>query len=304
MAGHRASVQTDCRILWSPGSVPITERGDDAGNAEGTQNVMSDNENPQPGGGATEAPAAPAESPPNAALSSASTAAAAGAGGSPSEGPPSSAGRVWRAAALVCLTAGVLASAFGARALARHDAASARNDFGQTSTSIASTLNIAIKREDSSTVSASTVFAERPHASAAAIRALEGLGAHSSPLSGARPRSASCRSPAPRRHCCANRDAAAGIWSTPSARGPALAIETPVYRGAVTPSGVFGRGPRVSAGCARCWLPGVVLGEAIAGQEGYAARLRYSGGASALEYAHGAPGARRERSMVLRGGGA
>jgi diguanylate cyclase (GGDEF)-like protein len=264
---------------------------------------MSDNENPQPGGGASEAPAAPAESPPNAALASAATAAAVGAGGSLSAGPPSSAGRVWRAAALVCLTAGVLASAFGARALARHDAANARNDFGQTSTSIASTLNVAIKHEEQLTVSASTFFAERPHASAAEFARwkvwartrdrypeLAALGFV--PLADASTA------------LLASRDAAAGIYSAvPSARGPALAIETPVYRGAVTPHSVFGR-RAAGVGWLRVVLvPGVVLGEALAGQEGYAARLRYSGGSSALEYAHGAPESKAQsRSIVLRGG--
>ncbi len=264
---------------------------------------MPDNENLQPGGGATEAPAAPAESPSNADPSSAATPGAAGASGPQSGEPPRSAGRVWRVAALACLTAGVLASAFGARALARHDAASARNDFGQTSTSIASTMNVAIKHEEQLTVSASTFFGERSHASAAEFARWKAWARTRSrypelaalgfvPLADASTA------------LLASRDAAAGIYSAvPSARGPALAIETPVYRGAVTPRSVFGRRAAGVGWLREVLVPGVVLGEALAGQEGYAARLRYGGGATALEYAHGVSESKpQSRSVVLRGG--
>jgi diguanylate cyclase (GGDEF)-like protein len=207
------------------------------------------------------------------------------------------------AAALACLLAGVLASVIGARAVASSDAAAVRRAFQRTSISIASTLDVAIRHEEQLAVSASTFFAEHPHATSAEFARwkawarthirypeLDALGFL--PLSHASPA------------LLASRERAASIYaSVPSAGGRGLAIETPVYRGAVTPRSAFGRRAAGIGWVREVFLPKVVLHQALNGQPGYSASLRYRRGAAHLRYSSGAPQAGAERaSIALRGG--
>ena len=206
-------------------------------------------------------------------------------------------------AALACLVIGVLASAFGARAVMHRGEANARKAFARTSTSIASTLNVAIRHEEQLTVSASTFFAERPRATRAEFERwkvwartrsrypeLDALGL----LGMADVSPALARS----------RDAARSIYSSvPAAAGPALSIETPVYRGAVTPHSVIGRRAASVGWLREVLIPGVVLREALSGQAGYAARLDYSSGTVNLLYWSGVPSQRAQSaSGPVRGG--
>ncbi len=212
------------------------------------------------------------------------------------------AGPVWFAAALVCLAAGVLASAFGARALMRSDAAGARNAFARTSTSIASTLNMAIKHEEQLTVSAATLFAEHPNATSvefARWKAWARTRSRYPELDALRFSGLASVSPA----LALSRDTAASIYSSvASSRGPGLAIETPVYRGAVTPRSVFGRRAASVGWLREVLIPGVVLREALVGQHGYAAHLDYNGRTGNLVYWSGAPSAQAQSaSRPLRG---
>jgi diguanylate cyclase (GGDEF)-like protein len=73
----------------------------------------------------------------------------------------------WAAVAMVCVLAGIVASVLGARAVTRNDAAGGRRAFQQSSTSIASTLKLAIRHEEQLLVSAGTFFAGHPNASPA-----------------------------------------------------------------------------------------------------------------------------------------
>jgi diguanylate cyclase (GGDEF)-like protein len=66
---------------------------------------------------------------------------------------------VWAAGALVCVAAGALGSVLGAHAVARTDAATARHGAQQTSAGIASTVKLAVRREEDLAIAASTYFA-------------------------------------------------------------------------------------------------------------------------------------------------
>jgi diguanylate cyclase (GGDEF)-like protein len=72
---------------------------------------------------------------------------------------------VWTAVAILCLAAGIVGSVLGAHAVARHDSAKARNAFAQTSAGIASSLKLAVQREEDLVVSASTFYTGNPKAS-------------------------------------------------------------------------------------------------------------------------------------------
>jgi diguanylate cyclase (GGDEF)-like protein len=63
------------------------------------------------------------------------------------------------------VAAGTIGSVLGAHAVTRHDAAKARGAFQQTSSGIASTLKLAVQREEDLLVSASTFYAGNPKAS-------------------------------------------------------------------------------------------------------------------------------------------
>jgi diguanylate cyclase (GGDEF)-like protein len=196
---------------------------------------------------------------------------------------------VWAAVAVLCVLAGIVGSVLGARAVARSDAVATRQAFQQGSTAIASTLSLAIRHEEQLTVSAATFFAAHPKASHAEFAAwvawartlrrypeLDALGLLKLP--GASP--ALLRA----------RDTALSIYTPISvAGGSGLAVETPVYRGNVTPRSVFGRRMASVGWLREVLLPGVVLGEALRGHPGYAARVRYRAGSASVAYAAGAP---------------
>ena len=186
-------------------------------------------------------------------------------------------GWVWAAIAAVgVLAAGIAGSVLGARAVAHNDGARARQTFAHSTTAIATTLRLAIQREEELTVSASTYFANHPKASHAEFAAwlrwartlrrypeLDALGfltrAQSSPA------------------LLLARDAAASVYTTvPSGRGPALAVETPVYRGSVTPRSVLGRRAASVGWLREVLVPQVMLEQVLRGHPGYALSLRHT----------------------------
>ena len=263
----------------------------------------------------------------------------------------------WAAVAMLCVLAGILASVLGARAVARNDAAGGRRAFQQTSTSIASTLKLALRHEEQLLVSATTFFASHPDALPAEFQAwlrwartarrypeldqlalltlirapelpafqarLAGHALAVKPLAAAKAappaggrlpivpasnhpyyclavtdlsRSAAVTPPAGFDYCAQtsalllSRNAGVSIYEPTSVgRAGALEVVTPVYRGYVTPRSVMGR-EAASVGWLREVLtPGVVLHQALAGQPGYALRLRHRAGSSSVAFAAGAP---------------
>jgi diguanylate cyclase (GGDEF)-like protein len=196
---------------------------------------------------------------------------------------------VWAAMVVLCVAAGTVGSVLAAHAVARNDAATARQAFHQGSTAIASTLSLAIRHEEQFVVSASTFFADHPKASHAEFAAwvkwartlrrypeLDALGLLKLP--GASPA------------LLLARDTALSIYTPISARGGrALAVETPVYRGNLTPRSVFGRRAASVGWLREVLLPGVVLGEALRGHPGYALRVRYQAGTANVMFADGTP---------------
>ena len=79
--------------------------------------------------------------------------------------PASTRGRgAWAAVAALCVVLGAIASVLGARAVARNDTSSTRTAFAQSSTAIATTVKLAIQRQEELTVAASTYFAANPKA--------------------------------------------------------------------------------------------------------------------------------------------
>jgi diguanylate cyclase (GGDEF)-like protein len=196
---------------------------------------------------------------------------------------------VWAAVAVLCVTAGTVGSLLGARALARDDAAAARQTFHQGSTAIASTLSLAIRHEQQLTVGAATFFAAHPKASHAEFALwvkwartlrhypeLAALGLLKLPDS----------SPA----LLQAADAAHSIYAPISAEGgSALEIVTPVYRGYVTPRSVFGRRAASVGWLREVLLPGVMLAQGLRGHPGYAVRARYRADSANLVFAAAAP---------------
>jgi diguanylate cyclase (GGDEF)-like protein len=73
----------------------------------------------------------------------------------------------WTAVAVFCVLAGTVASVLGARAVAHNDSAKTQTSFHQGSQAIASTLKLAIQRQEELTVAASTYFASNPKATSA-----------------------------------------------------------------------------------------------------------------------------------------
>ncbi|HEV2974633.1 MAG TPA: EAL domain-containing protein [Solirubrobacteraceae bacterium] len=72
----------------------------------------------------------------------------------------------WAGVAVLCVAVGALASVLGARAVARNDAAEARQAFPRTAAGIASTLKLTLQHEEDLIISGSTFFAGKPDASA------------------------------------------------------------------------------------------------------------------------------------------
>ncbi len=289
----------------------------------------------------------------------------------------------WAAAvAALCVVAGIVASVLGAHAVARNDAASGRRAFQQTSTSIASTLKLAIRHEEQLVVSATTFLAGHANAFPAEfgtwvnwartthrypeldqltllmlVRAPE-LTAYQARLAGhtvavkplretagtpvgtagqagtATPAGGSIRIvPASDHHyyCLAladlsrsaavtpptgfdycartpalllSRDAGVGIYSPVSAgHTGALEVMTPVYRGYVTPHTVAGREAASVGWLREVLVPGVVLRQALAGQPGYALRLRHQTGSASVVFTSGPlqPGAQSAMTSFHNG---
>jgi diguanylate cyclase (GGDEF)-like protein len=92
---------------------------------------------------------------------------------------------------------------------------------------------------------------------------------------------------------------------TPLAAGStrALAVETPVYRGNVTPRSLSGRRAASVGWLREVLLPGVLLQQALGNHPGYALRLRYRAGSANVAFTNGAPqsGAQSTTSSLHNG---
>ncbi len=273
----------------------------------------------------------------------------------------------WAAATVLAVVGGILASVFGARAMAHSDADKTRLAFHLASAEIASTLTLAIQHEEDLIVSASAFISGNPGASAAdfdrwaeAVRAMQRypelqniglvklvpasqlaafearlaanpmrpLGPESAgddgPLeivpAGDRPyyclavagltRSAASYLPAGLDYCAiaptlygARDKGLADYAPTAGRHGTELGIETPVYRGGVTPSTVAAR-RRLFVG----WLgeliePGVVLARALEGHPNVAVRFRYESGPSHVVFTSGTAPAGAQSTQIALGNG-
>jgi len=210
---------------------------------------------------------------------------------------------LWAAVAVLCVAAGIVGSVLGAHAVVHADGAKSRRAFQRTSTTIASALKLAIRHEEQLGVSASTFFADHPRATPAEFATwtswartvrrypeLDALGfltlLHASPAR------------------LQSRDTGLSAYTPLSAgRRRALAVETPVYRGNVTPRSVLGRRAAAVGWLREVFIPGVVLREVLAGQPGYALRLRYRRGSANVAFTRGAPLADAQSTTIrLRGG--
>jgi diguanylate cyclase (GGDEF)-like protein len=125
---------------------------------------MSDSETPQPD------PAPSADAPPS------TNGGTQPAGPSPSADTPEFTSQVghrrgrrglWAVLAVLCFAAGTLASLWAAHSVAHNDGAKTRAGVQQSSKAIASTLKLAIQRQEELTVAAATFFAANPKASPA-----------------------------------------------------------------------------------------------------------------------------------------
>ncbi len=86
-----------------------------------------------------------------------------------------------------------------------------------------------------------------------------------------------------------SRDTGASIYTAALVAGTkALAIDTPVYRGEVTPRSVFGRNAASVGWVREVLVPDVVLQEALRGHATSAASLTYQRGSTRLSFAAGA----------------
>jgi diguanylate cyclase (GGDEF)-like protein len=99
-----------------------------------------------------------------------------------------------------------------------------------------------------------------------------------------------------------SRDSGQSVY-TSIAGGKTLAVVTPVYRGEATPRSLAGR-QAASVGWLREVLaPKVVMQQVLAGQPGYALRLRYRTGSTNVVFTSGAPqGDAQSTTIRLRGG--
>jgi diguanylate cyclase (GGDEF)-like protein len=207
----------------------------------------------------------------------------------------------WAAVAALCVVLGAIASVLGARAVARNDTSSTRTAFAQSSRAIATTVKLAIQRQEERTVAAATYFAANPKATPAEFGLwvtwartqrrypeLDALGLLPAPPAPGKKTSTPPVHISPAQ--LLSRDTGLSIYRQISAgQRPALAIQTPVYRGNVTPHTVFGR-TAASVGWLRTVLvPGAMLGRVLTGHPGYALAVTYRNGTSNLVYSSGAP---------------
>jgi diguanylate cyclase (GGDEF)-like protein len=282
--------------------------------------------------------------------------------------------------ALVCLVGGVIGSILGAQSVASRNATKQRAEFSHSATAIASTLKLAIQREEELAISASTYFADNPKASGAEFSAwvkwahtlrrypeLEGLGlvtlvrssglpafaaaqrghpiktpvtatavaltpaasaaasaAAASSLhivpSGSRPyyclasaglaRSSSER-PAAGLDYCASTPTLIGSRLTAqrtftpatAAQGAGVGLQTPVYRGSVTPRSTVGRKAAFVGWLREVLVPAVVLKATLQGHPENVVHLRYGTSAASAVFASGTPaeGAQSSASNLHNG---
>src|SRR5665811_1711252 len=78
---------------------------------------------------------------------------------------------MWVAVALLCAGAGAAGSLLGARSVARTDARTASQRFGQTSSDTAAAIKLAIQHEEDLAIAATTFFAANPKATGAEFHA-------------------------------------------------------------------------------------------------------------------------------------
>ncbi|MGH2904819.1 MAG: EAL domain-containing protein [Solirubrobacteraceae bacterium] len=232
------------------------------------------------------------------------------AGGNPKQagGDPKQAGGArargrwgaWAAVAALCVLLGAVASVLGARAVARNDTSSTRAAFAHSSKAIATTVKLAVQRQEELTVAASTYFSANPKATPVEFAKwvtwartqrrypeLDALGVLPGPSAPAKVSGTSVHvSPAQ----LLSRNTGLSIYKQISAgHRQALAIQTPVYRGNVTPHTVFGR-TAASVGWLRTVLvPGAMLRQVLTGHPGYALAVSYRNGTSNLVFSSGAP---------------
>ena len=218
----------------------------------------------------------------------------------------------WAAVAALCVVLGAIASVLGARTVARNDTSSTRAAFAQSSRAIGTTVKLAIQRQEELTVAAATYFAANPKATPTEFGRwvawartqrrypeLDALGllpapAAKAPTTFTATSGALAKASTPPVHVSPaqllSRDTGLSIYRQISAgHRSALAIQTPVYRGNVTPHTVYGR-TAASVGWLRTVLvPGAMLGQVLTGHPGYALALTYRNGTSNLVYSSGAP---------------
>jgi diguanylate cyclase (GGDEF)-like protein len=214
---------------------------------------------------------------------------------------------VWAAVAALCVAVGTVGAVLGAHAIAHNDVAKTQVSVQQSSKAIASTLKLAIQRQEELTVAAATFFAANPKASHAEFAAwvkwartqrrypeLDALGLLPAPTApapvspssapGAAPLVPVHASPAPVHVPAAlalARDTGLSVYTPISAgRRSALTVETPVYRGSVTPRSVFGRRAASVGWLREVLVPGAILQQALIGHPGYALNLHYGGASS------------------------
>jgi diguanylate cyclase (GGDEF)-like protein len=250
----------------------------------------------------------------------------------------------WIAFAVLCMLAGTIASVYSAHTIAKNDASNGEATFQQNSRAIASTLRLAIQRQEELTVAGATYFAANPKASPAEFGTwvrwartrhrypeLDALGllpafrpapaaVHTSlPSSSGSPSlektsttSASpSTSPTSTTSASPSTSPTSTTASTPLTTTPvkatlipvkvspalersrdtglsvykaiaagkrvALAVDTPVYRGNLTPHSVFGRRAAIVGWLREVLVPEAMLGQVLAGHPGYALTLHYSG---------------------------
>ena len=230
---------------------------------------------------------------------------------------------LWAALALLCFVLGTLASLLAAHSVAHNDGAKTRAAVQQSSRAIASTLKLAIQRQEELTVAAATFFAANPRATPAEFATwvkwartqrrypeLDAIGlipapapvpvvpapstASSTPGS---PQSSSTSTSATPSSATPVQSAPAPVQVSPtllrsrytglSAYTPitagnrrALAVQTPVYRGNLTPHTVFGRRAASVGWLREVLVPEALLRQVLVGHPGYALQLQYQGPSS------------------------
>jgi diguanylate cyclase (GGDEF)-like protein len=206
---------------------------------------------------------------------------------------------VWAALAVLCFAVGTLASLLAAHSVAHNDGAKTRTAVQQSSSAIASTLKLAIQRQEELTVAAATFFAANPKASPAEFSVwvkwartqrrypeLDAISLIPAPALPSPTPVAPVQSSPPPTHVSPallrSRYTGLSIYTPISTAGgrSALAVVTPVYRGNVTPHSVFGRRAASVGWLREVLVPGAMLQQVLVGHPGYALTLQYRGASS------------------------